>query len=449
MPAQPVIAVFDIGKTNKKLLLFDQDYRVVEQHATQLPETVDEGGDPCEDLAALTRWVDQSFTEVMARTDIAVKAVNVSAYGASFVYLGEGGEVLAPLYNYLKPYPEDLLERFFSTFGGQEKIASETASPVLGSLNSGLQLYRLKHEQPVLFKKIRYALHLPQYVSYVLSQKAVTELTSVGCHTMLWDFEGGDYHGWVSREGLLGKFAPLTPATEATVVAYQSKTIHIGVGLHDSSSALIPYLASFGEPFVLLSTGTWCISLNPFNHTPLTPEELQQDCLCYLSYRGTPVKAARLFAGHQHEQGVKRLAEHYGKEGGYYKRVALQAELLREEEQASNQPFSEKDLADYTTYEEAYHLLVQDLATQQVAALKQVLTGSEKRLFVDGGFSQNPIFMHLLANAFPHLDVYAASVAQASALGAALAIHNSWNEKPTPQKLIELKDYTGTHNTVL
>ena len=42
-------------------------------------------------------------------------------------------------------------------------FARKTASPLLGSLNSGLQLYRLKKEQPEVFQKIHHALHLPQY----------------------------------------------------------------------------------------------------------------------------------------------------------------------------------------------------------------------------------------------------------------------------------------------
>ena len=58
----------------------------------------------------------------------------------------------------------------------------------------------------------------------------------------------------------------------------------VGIGLHDSSAALIPYLMNFKEPFVLISTGTWCISLNPFNEAPLTKEELKSDCLSYMSY---------------------------------------------------------------------------------------------------------------------------------------------------------------------
>ncbi|EOR95143.1 Rhamnulokinase RhaK in alpha-proteobacteria [Arcticibacter svalbardensis MN12-7] len=86
------------------------------------------------------------------------------------------------------------------------------------------------------------------------------------------------------------------------------KIRYAGIGLHDSSAALIPFLASFQEPFMLLSTGTWCVSLNPFNQLPLTEDELKKDCLCYISYKGNPVKASRLFAGNEHEQQTKKIS---------------------------------------------------------------------------------------------------------------------------------------------
>jgi hypothetical protein len=43
--------------------------------------------------------------------------------------------------------------------------------------------------------------------------------------------------------------------------------------------------------------------------------------------------------------------------------------------------------------------------------------------------------------------VYAASVAQASALGAALAIHPHWNTKNLPADIIDLKLYSVTQDT--
>ena len=205
MEKKNVIAIFDVGKTNKKLLLFDEQYNVIHEESKQLQEIKDEDGFSCEDVDALTNWIQESFTEVAADERFDIKAVNFSAYGASFVYLDENGKVSLPLYNYLKPYPKDIQTKFYKTYGGESAIAKQTASPVLGNLNSGMQLYRLKYEKPEVFAKIKWALHLPQYLSYILSSAVNTDITSVGCHTNLWHFQWEHYHDWVSKEGVLEK----------------------------------------------------------------------------------------------------------------------------------------------------------------------------------------------------------------------------------------------------
>ena len=42
MARTPVIAVFDVGKTNKKLFLFDENYRIVEEQSQRFEEMTDE-----------------------------------------------------------------------------------------------------------------------------------------------------------------------------------------------------------------------------------------------------------------------------------------------------------------------------------------------------------------------------------------------------------------------
>ena len=107
--------------------------------------------------------------------------------------------------------------------------------------------------------------------------------------------------------------------------------------------------------------------------------------------------------------------------------------------------FAKRDLASFKSYEQAYHQLIADIINQQVYSSNLVLKGTPvKRIFVDGGFGKNPIFMHMLADAFPGIEVFAASVAQASALGAALAFHKHWNSKPIPTDIIELKFYADS-----
>jgi L-fuculokinase len=191
-----VIAVFDIGKTNKKLFLIDEQYRIVAEHSENFATVKDEDGEECEDLGVMTEWVRESLAKVMASREgeFKVRAVNFSAYGASLVHIGADGRPVAPLYNYLKAYPQALRRNFYDRYGGEVVLSRLTASPVLGSLNSGMQLYRIKYERPELFGRIRRSLHLPQYLSYLATGREVSEMTSIGCHTNLWNFAKQDYH---------------------------------------------------------------------------------------------------------------------------------------------------------------------------------------------------------------------------------------------------------------
>ncbi len=437
----PTIAIFDIGKTNKKVFLLDEDYQIRFEKSMQLPEIQDEDGFPCEDIHELTKWVKGTLQELLSLKEFDIKALNVSAHGASFVNLNEKGNPVAPLYNYLKPYPEELKKKFYDTYGGENEFSRITASPVLGHLNSGMQLYWLKHERPEIFKQIKYSLHLPEYISYLFTGKPVSGITSIGCHTNLWDFTKNKYHEWVQKENILEKLAPIISSTEVTTIDHHQNEIKIGISLHDSSAALIPYLSCFSEPFILLSTGTWCISLNPFNHTPLTDDELKKDCLCYLTFEGNPVKASRLFAGHDHELETKHIAEHFHLSDDFYKGVSYQPEVVMK---LSASEYKVDHLSLYSSSDEAYTHFMMQLVKQQVTSTQLVLKNTNvTRIFVDGGFSNNAIFMNLLSVAFPSIEVYAASVAQASSTGAAMAIHKHWNSHPHKADMIDLKFFSS------
>ncbi len=438
------------------MFLFDQQYRVLLEKSMQFDETKDEDGDACENIAALTQWVKQSIDGLMEMKNIAVKAINFSTYGASFVHTDKEGKPIAPLYNYLKAFPEDLKKKFYNKYGGEVNFSMHTASPVLGNLNAGLQLYYLKEKKPDLFNAIHYSLHLPQYMSYLVTGRLCSDITSIGCHTALWNFTENRYHEWLQMEGIHDKLAPIFPSDQLIQTNWNGKPLLCGAGLHDSSAALIPYLAGFKEPFVLISTGTWCISLNPYNHTKLTAEELQQDCLCYMEYRGKPVKASRLFAGYEHEQQVKRLAAHFNTTEDNYKNIAFDAATVQQltglhakkNKEAKKKTmmqeslFGKRDLSAFKNYNEAYHQLILDIIALQTVSTNLVLKDcGVKKIFVDGGFGKNPLFMNLLAAAFPQTAVYAASLAQASAIGAALSVHPYWNKNNSPSNLIELKLY--------
>jgi hypothetical protein len=176
-----------------------------------------------------------------------------------------------------------------------------------------------------------------------------------------------------------------------------------------------------------------------------------------MQYTEKPVKAARLFSGNEHEVQTKRLAAYFKVAVDVYKEVYFDKKIVSHLRALNYQiiypkkydfdilkecPFQKRDLSTFKTYEMAYHQLMMDLVEQQVFSTNLVVHNSPvKKIFVDGGFSKNSIFMNLLAEAFPDMEVYAASMAQASALGAALAIHQNWNPKPIQNDLIDLKFY--------
>jgi sugar (pentulose or hexulose) kinase len=442
--AIPVIAIVDAGRTNKKLLLFDESYQVVFQATAVLPETKDYDDFPSEDVEALTRFVSTSLEEVFKDSRFDVRAINFSGYGASFVLIGADGKPVCPLYNYLKPYPPELLDKFYASYGGKEKFSRLTASPVLGSLNSGMQLYRLRHENPETFQKVRFALHVPQFLSYLVTGKPFSDLTSIGCHTNLWDFTANNYHAWVKAEGIDAVLPPIVSSRTVLAVNYHSKSIVAGVGLHDSSSALIPYLREFTEPFILISTGTWSISLNPFNSDPLTDVELAQDCLCYISFEGNPVKASRFFIGPEYDKQIQRISAFFNQPLAEFEHFAFDPELARNLmiDPDRSAPFADRDLAGFSDCISAYHQMVLELAVRQVKSTRLTIgTRPVSKIYVDGGFSHNSVFMSYLALLLTDLEVYSAAMPQGTSLGCALAIHKSWNTTPEPTGFVTLERY--------
>lgn len=444
--------IYDIGKTNKKLFVFNESLEIVHREEEQLPLTVDEDGDECEDLLLLSNWIKSSFEALKTKEDFEIVAVNVSAYGASLVHLDSSGNPICPLYNYTKPFPKSLRLAFETKYGPIGKALLETASPDLGMLNSANQLYWLKNERIEIFKNIKYSLHLPQYCVYLLSGEINNEYTSVGCHTMFWDFTANGFHSWVKAENLKSAMLPPVPSNTFTT----KDGISFGVGIHDSSAALIPYLQSANEPFILLSTGTWSITINPFCQETLNEKNLSQDCLNFIRYDGNTVRAARLYSGNEHERVSKHLSSHFKKPNDYFKTINYDFNIIRKLRKNQNQslpgqiqvgnlldcPFMERSLNTFSSFEEAYHQFIMDLVAQQISSMKLTM-GSvvPKIIYVDGGFSKNDIFMKLLSEAFFDKKVYASSLAVASSLGAALVINEAWQPIPITPNLLNLIEF--------
>lgn len=430
-----VNAVFDVGKTNKKFFLFDDNLKEIRHEYFKITPVEDDDGYPCDDLASIVSWISNTVDGLLNNPDYQLGTVNFSTYGATLVHLNDKGEPATPLYNYLKPFPGELARKFEEKYGPDNDLT--TASPFLGMLNSGLQLYWLKHSRPDLFRSIKHSLHFPQYLSYTLTGKMVCEPTSIGCHTKLWDYEKGAYHDWAVAEGISDLFPEVVPTGTTFTVERKGKMFRVGVGIHDSSSALVSYLLRTPDPFLLVSTGTWSITMNPFTQESLTPHELERDCLNFLTVDGRPVKASRLFLGHELDHQLKVLNKLFDRDTKYYKKIGLNSGFLRAIEGGAvenlyypetidnkalvNDVFRQIrwDPSSCSSYEEAYHHVMWGLVRLQVASIGLALGNSPiKKIFVDGGFVDNAIYISLLKHLMPGFEIEPSHAPLGSAYGA-------------------------------
>ncbi|MEO9869413.1 FGGY family carbohydrate kinase [Ekhidna sp.] len=429
------IAIFDIGKTNKKFFLFNHSFEVLEKENIQFEETMDEDGFPCEDLEKLVAWVQATFNKYNALKKYQITYLNFSTYGASLVYLDELRNPILPFYNYLKPVRAEFSELFDKKYNSQT-VSLEFCSPNLELLNSGFQLFWLKHRHPQKFRKVKQALHFPQYLAYLFHDKIMADYTSIGCHTRLWDYENEGYHKWTELEDIR-HLLPLPVSSNRTFAGKTHKEIAIGVGIHDSSAALIPYIKKSEKPFILLSTGTWNISLNPFNKQSLSQQDLDTDCLFFLDPMANHVKASRAMLGAEHEFQVSKLIDRFKKKPGDYWNLKFDTErysriikdsgkqILKPAKVENDEilrPFELIKENPYDNFADAYFFLIHSLIAIQLKSLELVNISNTARLYIDGGFVNNDVFVKALGYHLPKAEIIESENPIGSALGAAMVM---------------------------
>jgi L-fuculokinase len=432
-----VYIIFDIGKTNKKFFLFDENFAIVEQETINFEEISDEDGYPCDDILEITSWVKSSVEKVLLNKDFEVLGINFSTYGASLIHINENGEVMSPLYNYLKPLESTISDSFFEKYGPKSDFEFLTGSPSNDCLlNSGMQLYWIKMRKPTDYGQICTSLHFPQYLSYLFTSKVLAEYTSVGCHTAMWDYTKGQYHHWIMEEGIDRILPTVEKTNQKYDVDIEGKNIAVGIGIHDSSAALVPYLLYSEEPFLLLSTGTWSVSLNPFFEGQLSAEDVEHGCLNYLRPDGKVVRAGRIMLGAEYVNQIEKLNKKFTKDSQYCKKLKFDSLIFKSATQLEGNFFAfhhfgndriiEGDLLSLDSYEIACTKLTLELVECQIASIRLAIGDTNvKKIYVDGGFVDNDVFLNILAIKLKGYEVFASSMPNGSALGALLMMKDN------------------------
>jgi sugar (pentulose or hexulose) kinase len=475
------IAVIDIGMTNKKVAVYDDALRQVDaQYRNFSPVMVD--GLETHDLAGMEAWFLERLAE--AGRKYPIKAIAVTAHGASFVCVGEDGKPCVPCVYYTYEPGDAFHAHFYDLFGAKEDLQARTGTPAFKAMiNPAKGILFAKERFPDGFAKTKYLLNYPQYWGLRLTGVAGAEGTYTGCHSYLWDWIDGR---WSSVAAGLG-ISSLMPAelknswdilgTLSEDVAERTglgRDTAVVMGIHDSNSSLLPHFAKKGETgFVLNSTGTWCVIMNPVRAYGFRADELGKVVFFNQSAFRTPVKTAIFLGGQEFETWSKVLMQHHGRtdlppyRSDLYDRILAQksAFLLPELTAGSGQfplsaPRVSEDGVDYSfqeiegkkrvppcfaDYEEGIAVLRISLVMQTLTALERAGLSAGQEVFTEGGFRKNEAYNALLSSSLPDNRVSLTDIAEATALGAAMTAKMALSGK----KLAELAaDFEVEYNEV-
>ena len=304
------VAVLDIGKTNAKVALVDTR-SMAEIAVVTRPNTVRPAPPyPHFDIEAIWAFFLTSLATMQAEQGI--DRISVTTHGATFVLLDEAANLATPVMDYEHPGPDDLAR----AYDALRPDFTETGSPRLPmGLNAGAQLHWLLETQPGLRARVAQVVSYPQYWSGRLTGRYANELTSLGCHTDLWNPRLAQYSSLVEALGLSDKMAPLALASDVAGVLRPEIAETTGLspetpvmsGIHDSNASLYPHLRRMQAPFAVVSTGTWVISMAiGGDGVTLDP---QRDTLVNVNGFGDPTPSARFMGGREYERMHGETAE--------------------------------------------------------------------------------------------------------------------------------------------
>lgn len=297
------IAVIDIGKTNAKLALVDLS-TLTEMAVVTRPNIV-QPGPPYPHYDVDGHWAFLLDALATFHRDHGVDAISITTHGACAALLNATGALATPILDYEHTYPAEIVEAFDAI----KPDFAKTGSPKLaGGLNIGAQLHWLFTTDPTLKGRTAQIVTYPQYWGYRLTGVAATDITSIGCHTDLWNPYEGTFSELLMQLDIADKIAtvrrpsdilgPILPQiAEATGLAPDTP---VCVGIHDSNASLYPHVVSQDGPVSVVSTGTWVIvmSMKAGGAVALDPT---RDTLVNVNAHEQAVASARFMGGREYE----------------------------------------------------------------------------------------------------------------------------------------------------
>ncbi len=295
-------AVLDVGKTRVKLLLVDAGGALVasRERVNQSVEAKMPGKPYLAlDTDGIAAWLGEAIVSLGALR-AGLHRIIVSTHGASLAAL-RGDSLALPVPDYE-----------FDGFAAHDALRAEAVaafddslSPDLPlGLNVATQLSWLQQHHAETFATADTLVPYPQFWAAWLCGRAASEVSSLGCHTHLWEPRSGRFSELARRQGWAGRFAPMRRAWEvlgpvrpelASVLGLPTG-VRVHVGVHDTNACLAGYLRSWPR-MTMVSSGTWVMAMAP--GAPLRVLDPARDLQGMVSVRNEVVATARFMGGRE------------------------------------------------------------------------------------------------------------------------------------------------------
>jgi sugar (pentulose or hexulose) kinase len=425
--------VVDIGKSNAKITLWGRGGELIARRSrANDPHPPSAAAWRTLDVHGIDAWLVDSLRALAAGGAIA-RIVPVG-HGAAAALLRHGRLYAEPMDYEIEVSPADRAEYY-----AQRDEFGKTGSPALPQgLNLGLQLYLLEKTLGPFPDDLVIVLW-PQYWSWRLCGVAASEVTSLGCHTDLWQPANRDFSALAIRRGWAARLAPLRRAAdtlgpitaELAAATALNEDCQVLCGLHDSNAAL---LAARGHTEIasheatVLSTGTWFVAMRSpaaDSHVELRELDEWRDCLVNVDVERRPTPSARFMGGREAElaggvdsfrlTGDCKQSELLARvpalvERGVFAVPGFVPGVGPYPDAPGTWIHRPEDPLDLRAATALYLALMADATLD--------LVGSRERLLVEGRFAEEEVFIRTLAGLSPGQRVYTSNAEHDVAYGA-------------------------------
>ena len=451
------IAVIDAGKTNTKIVLFDAHGCLV---AERKVASKNHAGPPYRhvDPTVFVDLCQSALPELDAILPIDV--VVPCAHGAAMACVAADGTLALPVMDYTCEPPPEII----SAYRGIQPPFREVYSPLLPmALTHALQLFWQQQAFRPEFAKTQTMMTWIQYVGFCLSGVAVSEISGMSCQTHLMDVNTGKLSSLVRAMGWEKYFPPFAKAWEpigSLHEKFRGKAFRgageVLAGVHDSNGNYLRYLAAGRKKFTLLSTGTWIIAFD--TEAKLQSLDESRGMVSNTDVLGNHVVCCRFFGGKEFEILGDGVPGDAATLNAVQSLIAQNTFALPYFSDSVDGPVPHRSGSRGsvmgpapTSPEQKASLASLYCALMVSESLTSI--GSRYDIIVDGPFSENLVFLKVLAELRPAQKLFASDLRDGTTAGAACLALMPDGKLPhvplslthvLPKKLAGLQEYAST-----